>query len=99
MGILKTTPECFVIMDKIFKNTESLNPCKTGESYYIIFSLMWSWNDDKDDECDDDHDDDFNDDVNDDDVNYYVYDYFIDDYGDGNDDDNDDKWKYNMSYS
>lgn len=33
MGILKTTPECFVIMDHIFSYTESLNPCKAGNRY------------------------------------------------------------------
>ena len=37
MGILKTTPECFVIMDRIFSHIESLNPCKTRK--------VITWND------------------------------------------------------
>ena len=91
MGILKTTPECFVIMDRIFSNIESLNPCNDDDG-----------NDDDDDDNDDDVDnydndvdvDDGNvDDDDDDDVDYdnvEDVDYAVD-YGVGDVNDVDDK--------
>ena len=85
MGILKTTPECFVIMDRIFSHIESLNPCKTRKV------ITWNDVDDVDDYVKDgdyatDVHDEFDDDGDVNDVDDEV-------------DINDDKWHYDMPYS
>ena len=90
MGILKTTPECFVIMDRIFSHIESLNPCNDDDDDDDYNDDDYNDDDYNDDDGNDDGNDNDDDDGNDDDDNDDDDNGNVDDDDDNDDDDDDD---------